>query len=137
MPNVVVVLADQMRRDALSCAGNANVQTPNLDRLAERGVRFTAACATFPACVPFRFSLLTGEYAHSRNVPALGYRLSPAERTLGDALAVYVGLAGNAEVRLEDDDLPRPLLSGDDAETGFSAGDVRVFASLFAGVRIF
>jgi arylsulfatase A-like enzyme len=92
MPNVVVVLADQMRRDALSCAGNANLRTPNLDRLAERGVRFTAACATFPACVPFRFSLLTGEYAHSRNVPALGYRLSPAERTLGDALEA-AGLA--------------------------------------------
>ncbi|MCB1990511.1 MAG: sulfatase-like hydrolase/transferase, partial [Geminicoccaceae bacterium] len=92
MPNVVVVLADQMRRDALGCAGNANLRTPNLDRLAERGVRFTAACATFPACVPFRFSLLTGEYAHSRNVPALGYRLSPAERTLGDALEA-AGLA--------------------------------------------
>ena len=92
MPNVVVVLADQMRRDALSCAGNANLRTPHLDRLAQRGVRFTAACATFPACVPFRFSLLTGEYAHSRNVPALGYRLSPAERTLGDALEA-AGLA--------------------------------------------
>ncbi len=92
MPNVVVVLADQMRRDALSCAGNANLRTPHLDRLADRGVRFTAACATFPACVPFRFSLLTGEYAHSRNVPALGYRISPAERTLGDALKAQ-GLA--------------------------------------------
>lgn len=92
MPNIVVVLADQMRRDAMGCAGNANVRTPHLDLLAERGVRFTAASATFPACVPFRFSLLTGEYAHSRNVPALGYRLSPAERTLGDALKAQ-GLA--------------------------------------------
>ena len=33
-----------MRRDALSCAGNANLRTPHLDRLAQRGVRFTAAC---------------------------------------------------------------------------------------------
>lgn len=86
-PNIVVVLVDQMRRDALSCAGDPNVRTPNIDALAARGMRFTAANSTFPACVPFRFSLLTGQYAHSRNVPALGYRLSPAERTLGEAVA--------------------------------------------------
>ncbi len=85
-PNIIVVLVDQMRRDAMSCAGDPNVRTPNLDRMAANGVRFTSACSTFPACVPFRFSLITGEYAHSRNVPALGYRLSPAERTLGDAI---------------------------------------------------
>ena len=86
-PNIVVVLVDQMRRDALGCAGDANLRTPHLDALAARGTRFTAANATFPACVPFRFSLLTGQYAHSRNVPALGYRMSPAERTLGEAVA--------------------------------------------------
>lgn len=86
-PNIVVVLVDQMRRDALSCAGDANLRTPHIDVLAARGTRFTAASSTFPACVPFRFSMLTGQYAHSRNVPALGYRLSPAERTLGEAIA--------------------------------------------------
>ncbi len=86
-PNIVVVLVDQMRRDAMSCAGDPNVRTPHLDALAKRGTRFTAANATFPACVPFRFSMLTGQYAHTRNVPALGYRLSPAERTLGEAVA--------------------------------------------------
>lgn len=85
-PNIIVVLVDQMRRDAMSCAGDPNVRTPHLDALAANGVRFTSACSTFPACVPFRFSMITGEYAHSRNVPALGYRLSPAERTLGDAI---------------------------------------------------
>jgi len=86
-PNIVVVLVDQMRRDALSCAGDANLRTPYLDALAVRGTRFTAACSTFPACVPFRFSMLTGQYAHTRNVPALGYRMSPAERTLGEAVS--------------------------------------------------
>jgi len=86
-PNVIVVLVDQLRRDALGHAGDVNVRTPNIDRLAHEGVRFSAACSTFPACVPFRFSLMTGEYAHTRNVPALGYRLSPSERTLGDALS--------------------------------------------------
>ena len=86
-PNILVVLVDQMRRDALSCAGDPDVRTPVLDALAARGTRFTAACSTYPACVPFRFSLMTGQFAHTRNVPALGYRLSPAERTLGDAVA--------------------------------------------------
>lgn len=84
--NIIVVLVDQMRRDALSCAGDPNMRTPHMDALAARGVQFTAANATFPACVPFRFSMLTGHYAHTRNVPALGYRLSPAERTLGEAM---------------------------------------------------
>lgn len=95
--NIIVVLVDQMRRDALSCAGDANQRTPHIDALAARGMRFTAANSTFPACVPFRFSMLTGHYAHTRNVPALGYRLSPAERTLGEAIkaqgfaTAYVG----------------------------------------------
>ncbi|MCB9736086.1 MAG: hypothetical protein H6745_26160 [Deltaproteobacteria bacterium] len=77
------------------------------------------------------------DFRHYADDEVLGQLRATVGLPLGDALAVYVGLAGNAEVRLEDDDLPRPLLSGDDAETGFSAGDVRVFASLFAGVRIF
>ena len=86
-PNVIVVLVDQLRRDALGFAGDPNIRTPNLDRLAASGVRFDNANSTYPACVPFRFSLLTGEYAHSRNIPGLGYRMSPAERTLGEAIA--------------------------------------------------
>ncbi|MCL4188018.1 MAG: sulfatase-like hydrolase/transferase [Rhodobacteraceae bacterium] len=85
--NLILVLVDQMRRDAMSCAGDPNVDTPHLDALAARGTRFTQASSSYPACVPFRFSLLTGQHAHSRNVPALGYRLSPAERTLGEAVA--------------------------------------------------
>jgi len=85
-PNVIVVLADQLRRDALSFMGDPNVRTPNIDAMAAEGVVFEAMSSTFPTCVPFRFSMLTGEYAHSRAVPALGYRLSPAERTIGDVM---------------------------------------------------
>lgn len=85
-PNIVVVLVDQLRRDALSCRGDPNVRTPNIDELARRGVSFDAACSSYPACVPFRFSMMTGEYAHTRGVLAIGHRLSPAERTLGEAV---------------------------------------------------
>lgn len=66
----------------MGCAGDPNVRTPNLDRLADRGVRFTSACSTYPLCVPFRFTMLTGEYAHTRWVPALNWRMSPVERTI-------------------------------------------------------
>ena len=81
-PNILWIFADQMRGQAMGCAGDPNARTPNLDRLAARGVRFTNACSSYPLCVPFRFTLLTGEYAHSRWIPALDWRMSPAERTI-------------------------------------------------------
>lgn len=83
-PNLLVILADQLRRQALSCYGDPNSVTPNLDRLAQEGVRCTQACSSFPVCVPFRFSLMTGQAAHTRGMPSIGYRMSPAERTLAD-----------------------------------------------------
>ena len=83
-PNLLILFADQLRRDALACYGDPNVSTPNIDALAARGVRFANASSTFPICVPFRFTMMTGEYAHSRFVPAIEWRMSPAERTLAD-----------------------------------------------------
>jgi len=83
-PNLLIILSDQLRRDALGIYGDPNVSTPNIDRLASQGVRFGNACSTYPICVPTRFSMMTGEYAHSRFVPAIEWRLSPAERTLAD-----------------------------------------------------
>jgi len=62
MVNVLLVFADQMRRQAMGCAGNAQVRTPHLDRLAAEGTRFTRACANAPVCTPSRGSLLTGLY---------------------------------------------------------------------------
>lgn len=83
-PNLLVILSDQLRRCALGAYGDPNVHTPNIDALAERGARFTNASSTYPVCVPFRFSLMTGEYAHTRWVPSIEWRMSPAERTLAD-----------------------------------------------------
>ena len=83
-PNILVLFCDQLRRDALGVYGDPNVSTPNLDRLAAQGVRFSNACSTYPICVPFRFSLITGEYAHTRFVPAIEWRMSPAENTIAD-----------------------------------------------------
>jgi arylsulfatase A-like enzyme len=83
-PNILVVLSDQLRRQALGCYGDPDACTPHIDALARNGVRFANSCSTYPICVPFRFSLVTGHYAHSRMVPGINWRMSPAERTLAD-----------------------------------------------------
>ena len=85
-PNILVILSDQLRRSALACYGDPNSSTPHIDRLASDGVRFANACVTYPVCVPSRFTLMTGEYAHTRLVPAIGWRMSPAERTIAHEL---------------------------------------------------
>lgn len=96
-PNIVVVLADQLRRQALGCYGDPDARTPHIDALAAEGVRFDNACSTYPICVPFRFTFMTGHYAHTRLVPGIEWRMSPAERTLADEFngagyeTVYVG----------------------------------------------
>jgi arylsulfatase A-like enzyme len=82
--NVLVIISDQLRRCALGCYGDPNVATPTLDALASGGARFDAASSTYPVCVPFRFTLMTGEYAHTRFIPSIEWRMSPAERTLAD-----------------------------------------------------
>jgi arylsulfatase A-like enzyme len=111
-PNVLMVLSDQLRRQALGCAGDPNVSTPAIDSLAEDGVRCTNACSNYPVCVPARFSLLTGEHPHSREIPAIDWAMSPTERTMGDAFSdagyetAYIGkwhLSGHHAYRLDDE----------------------------------
>lgn len=64
MANVLLITADQLRYDALACNGNPFVQTPNLDALADSGVRFTMGYTPNPICVPARASITTGNYSH-------------------------------------------------------------------------
>lgn len=67
-PNVLFILTDDLRPDALGCYGSAHVQTPHIDRLAAEGVRFANAFCTTSLCSPSRASILTGLYAHSHRV---------------------------------------------------------------------
>ncbi|MBP8257390.1 MAG: sulfatase-like hydrolase/transferase [Opitutaceae bacterium] len=62
-PNIVLIYADDLGYGDVSCYGATRVQTPNIDRIAREGIRFTDAHATSSTCTPSRFSLLTGEYA--------------------------------------------------------------------------
>jgi len=61
-PNIVVIVSDDQGYGDLGCYGSSEVKTPNLDRLASRGVRLTSFYVTWPACTPSRGSLLTGRY---------------------------------------------------------------------------
>ena len=67
-PNVVFILTDDQRWDCLSAAGHPFLKTPNLDRLANEGVRFANAFVTTSLCSPSRASFLSGLYAHSHGV---------------------------------------------------------------------
>lgn len=59
-PNIIYIMTDQHSANALSCAGNADVATPNIDRLAARGVRFTNAYCALPLSGPSRAAMFTG-----------------------------------------------------------------------------
>ena len=58
--NILLLFTDQQRFDALRCAGNQEIMTPNLDALAESGVRFDNACTSTPVCIAARMSLIFG-----------------------------------------------------------------------------
>lgn len=61
-PNIVILYADDLGFGDVGCYGASGIPTPNLDRLAERGMRFTEGHATAATCTPARYSLLTGSY---------------------------------------------------------------------------
>ena len=94
-PNIVVILADDLGYGELSCQGNPQIPTPNIDSIARNGVRFTNAYVSSPYCAPSRAGLLTGRYqtrfGHERNVvgdanlnPSIGLPLG--EATIADLL---------------------------------------------------
>jgi arylsulfatase A-like enzyme len=65
-PNIILIYADDVGYGDLSCYGATRLKTPNLDQLAERGLRFTQAHCSSATCTPSRYSLMTGEYAFRR-----------------------------------------------------------------------
>lgn len=80
-PNVILIMTDDMGYECLGSYGSASYATPNLDRLAANGVRFTH-CYSQPLCTPSRVQIMTGKY-NFRNYTDFGY-LSPQEKTFGN-----------------------------------------------------
>jgi arylsulfatase A-like enzyme len=96
-PNLIFILPDQWRATALGCYGNPDVQTPNLDRLAQESLVFDRAYTASPVCTPFRGTLFTGRYPTQTGVLKNGYRIPDEEVTLAELFAeggyhtAYVG----------------------------------------------
>ena len=76
-PNILWILSDQHRAQALSWNGDRNVHTPGIDSLIRNGTVFSNACAGAPWCTPFRGALLTGMYPHVNGCTQTPSRLDP------------------------------------------------------------
>ncbi|RMD82413.1 MAG: hypothetical protein D6820_03730, partial [Lentisphaerae bacterium] len=136
-PNLVVILVDQLRRNAVHHLGGP-VPTPALDQLAEEGVSFPDAFCVSPMCTPARAALLTGRLNHAlHDVNGNPYyfndhTLSPQERTLAHILSEHgyaCGYAGKWHLIRGKGDTPIPRgplrLGFDDFWAGINCGSRR------------
>ncbi|NNJ28073.1 sulfatase family protein [Alienimonas chondri] len=85
-PNVVLIIADDLGDGDLGCRGHPHIRTPNIDRLATQGVRFTNAVLTISSCSPSRSSLLTGKYPHETDAEQLHWPLPASNETFSERL---------------------------------------------------
>ena len=85
-PNLVYLLADQLRIQSVGYAGDRNARTPNIDRLAGQGVSFSNAVSTMPVCAAHRASLFTGLYPSTTGMVINELRVNPDHRSFGHVL---------------------------------------------------
>lgn len=126
--NILFVMYDQLRFDYLGCAGHPHLRTPNFDRLAAMGVRFTNAHVQSPVCGASRMSFYTGRYVDSHGAAGNNFPLKVGEMTLGDhlrALGAECWLVGKTHMKADAEGMARLGLSPDSvigarvAECGF------------------
>ena len=126
--NILFIMFDQLRWDYLSCYGHPHLHTPNIDRLASRGVRFTRAYIQSPTCGSSRMSFYTGRYVHSHGASWNGIPLKVGEVTLGDHLrkaGMSCSLVGKTHMRPDIEGMarlglePDTLIGARVAECGF------------------
>jgi arylsulfatase A-like enzyme len=72
-PNILLIYTDQQRKDSLGCYNNTYPKTPNLDKLAEEGVKLTNYYVNSPVCTPSRMSFLSGRYCSSLGIGTNGF----------------------------------------------------------------
>src|SRR5262245_21870909 len=110
-PNIIFILVDDLRWDALGCMGHPFVKTPNIDRIAKEGALFKNFFVSIPLCSPSRGSFLTGQYAHKHGVvdnsdhSALSHKLITFPMLLRDA---GYETACFGKWHMGTDDSPRP-----------------------------
>lgn len=137
-PNVIIIMTDDQGYGDLSCMGAEDFVTPNIDSLAENGIRFTSMYAGSPVCSPSRACLLTGRYPGNAGVRAIlaGHRrasgLTPEVPTIAAALkklGYKTGISGKWHLGLKDE--CRPNSNGFDEFSGFLAGCVDYYSHIF------
>jgi arylsulfatase A-like enzyme len=126
--NILFIMCDQLRWDYLSCAGHPHLHTPNIDALAQRGVRFTRAYVQSPVCGASRMSTYTGRYVSSHGASWNGVPLKVGEMTMGDylrPLGLATVLVGKTHMRADQEGMERLGIAPDSiigvrvAEAGF------------------
>ncbi|MBL8177537.1 MAG: sulfatase [Bryobacterales bacterium] len=85
-PNVLFVLADQWRAQTLPSSGDRQLQAPHLSRLAEEGMHFDRAYASYPVCTPSRASMITGRFPHACRMPKNDLQLPREEPSIAAQL---------------------------------------------------
>ena len=137
-PNFIIIMTDDQGYGDLSCMGNTDFVTPNIDSLAENGVRFTDWYAGSPVCSPSRACLMTGPYPGNAGVRAIlaGHRkasgLTPQVPTLATALkkeGYQTNLVGKWHLGLAEE--CRPNQNGYDYFYGFMAGCIDYYSHIF------
>lgn len=101
-PNIVLFLADDQSIDDVGCYGNNVIRTPNIDRLAEQGLRLNLAFTPTAMCSPSRSALYTGLYPHRNGCHPNHSRIKSGIKTLPyylKSLGYRVGLAGKVHVK--------------------------------------
>ncbi len=84
-PNILFILPDEWRAQALGCMGNTEVHTPHLDQLATQGILFRNTLANTPVCCPARANILTGMYTSRNGMVANDLRLRESLVTMSDS----------------------------------------------------
>ena len=115
--NILFIMCDQLRFDYLSCSGHPTIKTPNIDKLAKRGVMFSNAYCQSPICGPSRMSAYTGRYVSSHGSSSNFAPLRVGEKNIGhhlNPLGVRTVLVGKTHIIADQEGMQR---LGVDAES--------------------
>lgn len=108
--NVLFIMCDQLRFDYLRCCGHPSIKTPNIDALAERGVRYSNAYCQSPICGPSRMSTYTGRYVSSHGSASNFAPLRIGEKNIGhhlNPLGVRTVLVGKTHMIADQEGMQR------------------------------
>jgi choline-sulfatase len=121
--NLVFILSDEHNKRLLGCYGHSTIRTPNLDRLASQGTRFTNAYTNCPICVPARASFATGRYVHDHGcwdnaiaydgrMPSWGHRLMAQGHRVSSIGKLHYADSAPARNGFDEEILPLHIVNG-------------------------